>query len=148
MSVAVSRRDVLRKMAEAGLMGGTINPAYGGAGTDFVSYVLAIEEIAAADGGLSNIIVDVRTDEVKVIGPMTKEEKQKRDRLIRIKDTCREEIGILEEKLSHETLSPDLRAKFEGYLATHRRILRQAREVFPDEQEAAYRARYKEAAGD
>ncbi|PJK30676.1 acyl-CoA dehydrogenase family protein [Minwuia thermotolerans] len=49
-------REVLWKMAQAGLMGVTIDPAYGGAGADFVSYVLAIEEIAAADGGLSNMM--------------------------------------------------------------------------------------------
>jgi hypothetical protein len=49
-------RSVLVKMADAGLMGVTIDPAYGGAGADFVSYVLAIEEISAADGGLSNMM--------------------------------------------------------------------------------------------
>jgi alkylation response protein AidB-like acyl-CoA dehydrogenase len=49
-------RDVLRKMGRAGLMGVTIDPAWGGAGADFTSYVLAIEEISAADGGLSNMM--------------------------------------------------------------------------------------------
>ena len=37
-------------------MGVTIDPAYGGAGADFVSYALALEEISAADGGLSNMM--------------------------------------------------------------------------------------------
>jgi alkylation response protein AidB-like acyl-CoA dehydrogenase len=41
-------RAVLRKMGEAGLMGVTIDPAWGGAGADFTAYVLAIEEISAA----------------------------------------------------------------------------------------------------
>ena len=49
-------RSVLREMAEIGLMGVTIDPAYGGAGADFVSYALALEEISAADGGLSNMM--------------------------------------------------------------------------------------------
>ena len=49
-------RSVLKKMGEAGLMGVTIDPAWGGAGADFTAYVLAIEEIAAADGGLSNMM--------------------------------------------------------------------------------------------
>ncbi|HUN51881.1 MAG TPA: acyl-CoA dehydrogenase family protein [Candidatus Sulfotelmatobacter sp.] len=49
-------RSVLTKMAEAGLMGVMIPPAYGGAGADFTAYVLAIEEISAADGGLSNMM--------------------------------------------------------------------------------------------
>ena len=47
-------RSVVEEMAHAGLMGVTIDPVYGGAGADFTAYVLAIEEIAAADGGLSN----------------------------------------------------------------------------------------------
>ena len=49
-------RSVLREMAEVGLMGVTIDPAWGGAGADFVSYALAIEEISAADGGISNMM--------------------------------------------------------------------------------------------
>jgi alkylation response protein AidB-like acyl-CoA dehydrogenase len=49
-------REVLSKMAEAGLMGVMIDPVFGGAGADFVSYVLALEEISAADGGISNLM--------------------------------------------------------------------------------------------
>ncbi len=49
-------RSVLREMAEVGLMGVTIDSAWGGAGADFVSYALAIEEISAADGGISNMM--------------------------------------------------------------------------------------------
>jgi len=49
-------REVYRAMAEIGLMGVTVAPEYGGAGADFVSYALAVEEIAAADGGVSNVM--------------------------------------------------------------------------------------------
>ena len=49
-------RAVLREMAAVGLMGVTIDPAWGGAGADFVSYALALEEISAADGGISNMM--------------------------------------------------------------------------------------------
>ncbi len=49
-------RSVLREMAEVGLMGVIIDPAWGGAGADFVSYALALEEISAADGGMSNMM--------------------------------------------------------------------------------------------
>ena len=49
-------RAIYRKMAEAGLMGVTVSPEYGGAGADFLSYVLAIEEVSAADGGVSNMM--------------------------------------------------------------------------------------------
>ena len=49
-------RQVLKHMAEVGLMGVCIDPKYGGTGADFVAYALAIEEISAADGGLSNLM--------------------------------------------------------------------------------------------
>ena len=49
-------RDLYKKMAEVGLMGVMIDPQWGGAGADFVSYALAIEEISAADGGVSNMM--------------------------------------------------------------------------------------------
>jgi len=49
-------REVLTEMGELGLMGMTVPQSLGGAGTDFVSYVLAIEEIAAGDGGVSTIM--------------------------------------------------------------------------------------------
>jgi butyryl-CoA dehydrogenase len=49
-------RDLYRRMAAVGLMGVTVDPSYGGAGADFVSYALAIEEISAADGGVSNMM--------------------------------------------------------------------------------------------
>lgn len=49
-------RELYRKMAAVGLMGVMIEPRWGGAGADFVSYALAIEEISAADGGVSNMM--------------------------------------------------------------------------------------------
>ena len=49
-------RSLYSKMATVGLMGVMIEPRWGGAGADFVSYVLAIEELSAADGGISNMM--------------------------------------------------------------------------------------------
>jgi alkylation response protein AidB-like acyl-CoA dehydrogenase len=49
-------RAVLEAMAKVGLMGVCVDQAHGGAGADFVAYVLAIEEISVADGGLSNMM--------------------------------------------------------------------------------------------
>ena len=48
--------ELLSKMGQAGLMGICIDPAWGGAGADFVSYVVAMEEISAADGGIANLM--------------------------------------------------------------------------------------------
>jgi len=49
-------RELYSRMAEIGLMGVTIDLTYGGAGADFTSYALALEEISAADGGISNMM--------------------------------------------------------------------------------------------
>ncbi len=76
-------RAVLTKMAEAGLMGVTIDPAYGGAGADFLSYVLAIEEISAADGGISNIMA-ANNSPVAVILQDYGSEWQKRNYLTKL----------------------------------------------------------------
>jgi len=46
-------RDAFDRLAELGLMGMTVPPEHGGAGSDYVSYVLAIMEIAAACGATS-----------------------------------------------------------------------------------------------
>lgn len=48
--------DVLARMGELGLMGMCVPEEWGGAGADFVAYVLALEEIAAGDGGVSTVM--------------------------------------------------------------------------------------------
>ncbi len=49
-------RTLLSEMGKLGFMGMTVPVEWGGAGADMVSYVLALEEIAAADGGLSTVM--------------------------------------------------------------------------------------------
>lgn len=49
-------RSLLAEMGRLGFMGMCVPTEWGGAGTDMVSYVLALEEIAAADGGLSTVM--------------------------------------------------------------------------------------------
>ena len=48
--------ELFKEIAGLGLMGMTAPDAVGGAGADYVSYALALIEIAAADGALSTII--------------------------------------------------------------------------------------------
>ncbi len=48
--------DVLREMGELGFMGMTVPEEWGGAGLDYVSYALALIEIAAGDGAVSTIM--------------------------------------------------------------------------------------------
>jgi alkylation response protein AidB-like acyl-CoA dehydrogenase len=49
-------RPLLAEMGKLGFMGMTVPAEWGGAGADMISYVLALEEIAAADGGLSTVM--------------------------------------------------------------------------------------------
>ncbi len=48
--------DALKSMGELGLLGMTVGEEWGGAAADFLSYVLALEEVAAGDGGISTIM--------------------------------------------------------------------------------------------
>jgi alkylation response protein AidB-like acyl-CoA dehydrogenase len=44
--------EIFEKLAEAGFMGLCVPEEYGGAGTDFLSYMLLLEEISRADAGV------------------------------------------------------------------------------------------------
>ncbi|MBL8670998.1 MAG: acyl-CoA dehydrogenase family protein [Alphaproteobacteria bacterium] len=48
--------DALAEMAGLGFMGMLVPPAFDGAGTDAVSYALALEEIASGDGSCSTVM--------------------------------------------------------------------------------------------
>ena len=49
-------REQLNEMAELGLFGMYIPEEWGGAGADYLSFALALEEVAAGDGALSTIL--------------------------------------------------------------------------------------------
>jgi butyryl-CoA dehydrogenase len=49
-------REALREMGKLGFLGMTVPPEWDGAGADFVSYAVALEEIAAGDGAVSTIM--------------------------------------------------------------------------------------------
>jgi alkylation response protein AidB-like acyl-CoA dehydrogenase len=53
-------RELYAKLAELGLMGVCIPEEYGGAGADFVSYILVLEELSRADAGVG-VTVAVHT---------------------------------------------------------------------------------------
>jgi len=53
-------RELLGKLAELGLMGVCVPEEYGGAGADFFSYVLVLEELSRADAGVG-VTVAVHT---------------------------------------------------------------------------------------
>jgi butyryl-CoA dehydrogenase len=48
--------EVVSELGELGFLGMTIDPDWGGAGADYVSYALALIEIAAGDGSVSTMV--------------------------------------------------------------------------------------------
>src|SRR3954471_24876765 len=55
--------EVVGKLAELGLMGVCVPDEYGGAGADFLSYILVLEELSRADAGVG-VTVAVHTSAV------------------------------------------------------------------------------------
>ncbi len=53
-------RDLLAKLGDVGLLGVCVPEEYGGAGADFLSYVLVLEELSRADAGVG-VTVAVHT---------------------------------------------------------------------------------------
>jgi len=45
--------EIIHRLAELGLLGMIIPPEYGGAGMDYIGYVLALEELGRADGAVA-----------------------------------------------------------------------------------------------
>ena len=71
-------REILSKMAELGLMGIPIPEQYGGAGMDFISYIIAINElskVSATVGVILSVHTSVGTNPIVYFG--TEEQKQK-----------------------------------------------------------------------
>lgn len=48
--------EIVTELGELGFLGMTIDPDWGGAGADYVSYALALMEIAAGDGSVSTMV--------------------------------------------------------------------------------------------
>ncbi|TPF15008.1 acyl-CoA dehydrogenase [Priestia megaterium] len=71
-------RDLLKQMADLGLMGIPVPQTYGGGGLDFVSYMIAIHEISKVSPALGVILsvhTSVGTNPIVVFG--TEDQKQK-----------------------------------------------------------------------
>ncbi len=70
--------DAVRKMAELGFMGLPYDKKYGGAGSDVLSYAIAVEELSRVDGGAGVILsahTSLGTYPIDAFG--TEEQKQK-----------------------------------------------------------------------
>lgn len=78
MEKGIFPRAILKKMGELGLMGITVPPEYGGAGMDFTSYIITINEIAKVSpvvGVILSVHTSVGTNPILYFG--TEEQKQK-----------------------------------------------------------------------
>ncbi|MEM7056094.1 MAG: acyl-CoA dehydrogenase family protein [Pseudomonadota bacterium] len=53
---AVIEPDVISELGELGFLGMTIDPDWGGAGADYVSYALALTELGAGDGSVGTMV--------------------------------------------------------------------------------------------
>ena len=60
--------ELFAKLAELGLMGVCVPEEYGGAGADFLSYILVLEELSRADAGVG-VTVAVHTSAVHAADP-------------------------------------------------------------------------------
>jgi alkylation response protein AidB-like acyl-CoA dehydrogenase len=70
--------DTLKKMGALGLMGVCVPQRWGGSGADFVSYVLAMEEIAYGDAGIANMMAATNFPyDAAVLAHGTDEQKEK-----------------------------------------------------------------------
>ncbi|MGI2747172.1 acyl-CoA dehydrogenase family protein, partial [Bacillus cytotoxicus] len=56
MEQGVFPKEILKKMGELGLMGIPAPAKYGGAGMDFISYILAIEELSKVSAAIGVIL--------------------------------------------------------------------------------------------
>ncbi|MEZ5233238.1 MAG: acyl-CoA dehydrogenase family protein [Acidimicrobiales bacterium] len=83
-------RALYERMAAVGLMGMLVDQQWGGSGLDVTSYVLAIEEISAADGGVSNVMAANNSPVAAAIAQHGTEQ-QRRDHLTKL--TSGEWIG-------------------------------------------------------
>src|SRR5438874_6227383 len=71
-------KDVLRKMAPLGLLGGPVPEKYGGIGLDFVSHALVTEEVGRVDSSVrTTLSVQIALVELTILKFGTEDQKQK-----------------------------------------------------------------------
>lgn len=88
-----------------------------------------------------DVLIDMNTGEVRYAGPMTKEDKERWERLLRAKQAIREDIDSMEEYMSETRMRKTERQTFQGILDRNRASLEKVRTVLPDDLERKYVAR-------
>src|ERR671939_1364714 len=71
-------RELFGKLAELGFMGVCIPEEYGGAGADFLSYILVLEELSRADAGVGvTVAVHTSAATLPILGFGTDEQRSR-----------------------------------------------------------------------
>ena len=71
-------RELFGQLAELGLMGACVPEEYGGAGADFVSYILVLEELSRADAGVGvTVAVHTSATTLPILAFGTEEQKSR-----------------------------------------------------------------------
>ena len=71
-------RELFGKLAEIGLMGACVPEEYGGAGADFLSYILVLEELSRADAGVGvTVAVHTSAATLPILSFGTEEQKSR-----------------------------------------------------------------------
>lgn len=87
-----------------------------------------------------DVLINMNTGEVRYVGPLTKEEKDRWERLLLAKQTLREDIAEMETYVSEARMGKTTRDTFEGFLERDRASMEKIRAVLPDDLERKYRA--------
>src|SRR4051794_39191038 len=71
-------REIFTKLAELGLMGACVPEEYGGAGADFLSYILVLEELSRADAGVGGTVaVHTSAGTLPIVGFCSDEQRSR-----------------------------------------------------------------------
>lgn len=70
--------ELTKKMAEMGLFGITVDPKYGGQGMDYLSYAIAVEEIARIDGSQAATVAAENSLGIAPLAKFGSEEQKQR----------------------------------------------------------------------
>ena len=71
-------QEVFTRLAEVGLMGVCVPEEYGGAGADFLSYILVLEQLSRADAGVGvTVAVHTSATTLPILAWGTEEQKSR-----------------------------------------------------------------------
>ena len=110
----VPPRGVFAEMGQLGLMGVLAAEEWGGAAADFTSYVLALEEVAAGDGGVSTVMSVNNSPVGAAIGRYGTEEQKRRFLVPLVRGDWNGAFCLTEPQAGSDASALKTRARLEG----------------------------------